>query len=76
MEGENNKLLEKEGNRVQSSLTCFRAHTEKSDEGLGQFYLPEYCLPETMLGHVSAKLKLIQACKILYAKLGSSVTEY
>lgn len=29
-----------------------------------------------MLVHLSAKLKLIQACKILYAKLGSSVIEY
>lgn len=48
----------------------------KSDEGLGGFNLPVYCLPESTLGHLSAKLKLIQACKILYAKLGSSVIEY
>lgn len=75
MEGENNKLSEKEGRRVQS-LYLFQSTHRKSEEGLGWFNLAVYCLPKSMLGHLSAKLKLIQACKILYAKLTSSVIEY
>lgn len=57
-----NKLPEKEGKRVQSSLLVSGHTHRKSDEGLGLFNLPVYCLPESVLGHLSAKLKLTQAC--------------